>query len=83
MLAISDEREHRLVHLHELILRERLLLLAIVQRLLDFGPEKIGLDTVNNLQLLQLCHELTLKRNFRLTGTVLLFVGSGRYYRSS
>ena len=50
MVAARDKLEHLLVHLDELVLRERLLLLPLDQGFADLGLEEGGLDCVDHLQ---------------------------------
>ena len=50
MLAVSDEVKHLLVHLDESVLRQRLLLLPLLQCLLDLMLEEVRLNGVDHLK---------------------------------
>ena len=49
VLAVGDEVQHLLVHLDKAVLRERLLLLSLLQGFLDLELEEVGLDGVDDL----------------------------------
>lgn len=50
VVAARDQAEHVVVHLDELVLRERLLLLPVLERLGDLLLEVAGLHGVDDLQ---------------------------------
>ena len=50
VLAVSDEVKHLLVHLDEAVLRQRLLLLPLLQCLLDLVLEEVRLDGDDHLK---------------------------------
>ena len=80
MLAAGDQVEHLLVHLDELVLRQRLLLLPALQGLLDLLLEEVRLDGVDDLRTTLLTPGLTLNRNFRL---IVFSLASGRHSLNS
>ena len=51
VVAARDEFKHVLVHLDELVLRERLLLLSLNEGFLDLFLEEAGLDRVDDLRI--------------------------------
>jgi len=84
MLAISDEGQHVVSHLDELVLREGLLLLSLAEGFCDLGLPEIRFDRVDHLNTFSNNYpELTLNKKALLMSFSPFWGGFGKYYLSS
>lgn len=79
MLAISDEGQHVVSHLDELVLREGLLLLSLAESFCDFCLPEIRFDSVDHLNTVSNNYpELTLNKKALLGSFSPFWGGLGK-----